>query len=211
MLPVGWSVTPTSFFDVKVRLHSTLTCPQPGFVVVWHHRSSPTYSNDKFITCKTSESFFSGKEVVFKHLINDQFLVHPQVSLIVGGSWPHLSQPTLLLWNDYSAATSCSSSWWQWLNSWQSDIYLLTCVKRFAAVGRLTDLIREPEVGCGRRGRRLLPLWKPLLFNNPQKSIVSYMPSDDKIWGFRLNSQSVSSKLSRAYSISPSQDKTRID
>lgn len=47
--------------------------------------------------------------------------------------------------------TRCNSSFWLWLNSRQSDVDLLTCVKRFAAVGQLTDLItQQPKVGCGR-------------------------------------------------------------
>lgn len=54
-------------------------------------------------------------------------------------------------------------------------LYLLTCVKRFAAVGQLTDSIRVWAEGGG---CTLFPLWKPLLFNNPQKSIcVSYICS----------------------------------
>lgn len=38
----------------------------------------------------------------------------------------------------------CNSSFWLWLNS---DVDLLTCVKRFAAVGQLTDLITQGAKG----------------------------------------------------------------
>ena len=64
---------------------------------------------------------------------------------------PHFDFSDPVYYSPHSSSkiggTGSNSSFWLCLNSRQSDVDLLTCVKRFAAVGELTDLITQLAEG----------------------------------------------------------------